>query len=135
LQRSLLEPSRAPRGLDPAVVDQVLAAMRRFCDAPLALERGEPRSPPLGRRAPAFTAEVDTALIELVRAARFGRAPEGLPQLHDDDGGLVAELGPSAPLIEISQRMVTAIDDVARALGDSARLARGQLEPHHDVRW
>lgn len=116
LQRSLLEPSRAPRGLDPGIADQVLAAMRRFCDAPLALERMESESSPLGPRAVVFAAEIDTALSQLVSAATVGRAPEAWPRLHDDQGGLAAELGAHPQLIEISQRMVTAIDDAARAL-------------------
>jgi uncharacterized membrane protein YccC len=116
LQRALIEPSLAPRGLDPGVAGEVLAAMRRFCDAPLALERTESQQPPLGPRAREFAATIDAALAQLVQAADLGRAPEALPRLHDDHGALVGELGPSAPLMQISRRMVTAIDDVARAL-------------------
>ncbi len=122
LQRSLLEPSRAPAGLDAGVVDEVLAAMRRFCDAPLALERTDSPVRPLGPRAGGFTANIDAALGQLARAARLGQAPEGLPRLRDDHGALTAELGDGPSLLQISRWMVTAIDDATRAL-DRLRVA------------
>ena len=39
LARSIAEPASSPAGLDPDIAAELLAAMRRFCDGPLALEQ------------------------------------------------------------------------------------------------
>jgi uncharacterized membrane protein YccC len=121
LARSIAEPESSRAGLDPDVAAGLLAAMRRFCDGPLALEQSldtaDART--VSSSGQTLVAELDAAMRTLADAARTVRvldwphAFEGLRAAHRT---LERELDANDPFQLQAGVMVAAVDDAAAAL-------------------
>jgi hypothetical protein len=136
LARSIGEPASSPAGLDPGIAAQLLAAMRRFCDGPLALEQSLDTTDEDAAKPATETliTELDSAMHALADAARAARAVEpavALERLHAAHGSAQCELGRDNELREQARVMVAAVDDAVAALRQLA--ARGERDPAQSV--
>jgi uncharacterized membrane protein YccC len=121
LARSIAEPASSPAALDPDVAAKLLAAMRRFCDGPLALEQAFDTADahaanPAGQ---ALVSELDSAMHALANAARAAPAVEptgAFERLHTAHGSAQRELAADDPLHVQVGVMVAAVDDAVAAL-------------------
>ncbi|MFZ0385005.1 MAG: FUSC family protein [Solirubrobacteraceae bacterium] len=124
LARSIAEPVGSPAGLDPDIAAQLLAAMRRFCDGPLALEQSldtadRQAANPAGHT---FLTELDHvmhALADGARTARTARTVEptgALERFYAAHDSAQRDLDPHDPLLVQARVMVAAVDDAGAAL-------------------
>jgi uncharacterized membrane protein YccC len=121
LARAIAEPAAFPAGLDPAVAAELLAAMRRFCDGPLALEQSldataAPAGNPVGQT---LVTELDSAMRALADAARSVRPVEptaAFERLHAAGRSAQHELDLDDPLQQQASVMVAAVDDAVAAM-------------------
>jgi uncharacterized membrane protein YccC len=121
LQRSVAEPASSPAGLSPDAATGVLAAMRRFCDGPLALEQSldTADTPAAARVGRTLVTELDAAMRALANAARADRAVESMAafeRLHAAGAFAHRELDADSPLQLQTEVMVAAVDDAVAAL-------------------
>jgi uncharacterized membrane protein YccC len=122
LARSIAEPMSSPTGLDHDLAAGLLAAMRRFCDGPLALEQSldtaDPRTVAPADRV--FATELDGAMRALADATRAVRAVEplaALQRLQAAHALAQRELDADDPLQQQARVMIAAVDDAFTALG------------------
>jgi uncharacterized membrane protein YccC len=128
LARSIAEPASSPAGLDPDIAAELLAAMRRFCDGPLALEQSLDSADAHGAEPATETlaTELDRAMRALADATRTARAVESavaLERLHAAHGSAQRELDADNELHMQAGVMVAAVDDAAAALRQLAARA------------
>ena len=121
LARAITEPAGSTAGLDLDVAATLLAAMRRFCDGPLALERSldvtaAPVGNPVGQT---LVTELDDAMRALADAARAVRPAEpttAFERLHAAHRCAQRELDPDDPLRLQVSVMVAAVDNAVAAM-------------------
>jgi uncharacterized membrane protein YccC len=135
LARSIAEPANSPAGLDPDIATRLLAAMRRFCDGPLALEqsRGTATAHAASPASQALVTALDSAMRALADAARANRALESMvafERLRAARASAQRGLDPDDPLQLQANVMVAAVDDAVAALRPLAdRPAPGSAQP------
>jgi uncharacterized membrane protein YccC len=125
LARATAEPAGFPAGLDPDVAAKLLAAMRRFCDGPLALEQSLDAtagrvSNPVGQT---LATELDSAMRAVADAARSVQPVAPTPafeRLRAARRAAQHELDPDDPLQLPASVMIAAVDDAVAALGELA---------------
>jgi uncharacterized membrane protein YccC len=126
LARSIAEPVSSPTGLDHDVAAGLLAAMRRFCDGPLALEQtldtADPRAVAPADRV--LVTELDGAMRALADATRAVPAVEpmaALQRLHAAQAVAQRQLDADDPLQQQASVMIAAVDDAVTALRQLVR--------------
>jgi uncharacterized membrane protein YccC len=130
LARSIAEPASSPAGLDPDIAARLLAAMRLFCDGPLALEQAldSVAAHAVNPASHTLVTELDGVMRTLADAARMARAGgplEGFKRLHAAYGSVQRELDADDPLQLQVGVMVAAVDDAVAALRESGSAAAG----------
>jgi uncharacterized membrane protein YccC len=119
LARSTAEPVSSPTGLDHDVAAELLAAMRRFCDGPLALEQSldtaDPRAVAPADRV--LVTELDGAMRALADATRAVRAVDTMTALQRLHGAQAQRALDAGDLLEQQASvMIAAVDDAFTAL-------------------
>lgn len=121
LDRAIAEPASSPDGLDPDVAAGLLAAMRRFCDGPLALEQALDNADahaadPAGQALVSDLDSVMHALADAARAAQPVEAKAAFERLHPAHGSAQPGGDADDPLQLQVGVMIAAVDDAAAAL-------------------
>ena len=125
VQRALEEPAGNRHGLGAPQATSVLASLRRFADAGLALEAYlEDADAPAPAETRTLAEHLDTAMAELARATRAHRVPGPLPQLRQTQQALSARVAATAPLAEETDRIVNSVLIIADVLSRSAQTGR-----------
>jgi uncharacterized membrane protein YccC len=125
VQRALDEPTRNRSGVGASQATSVLASLRRFADAGLALEAYlDDVDAPAPPETAQLAEQLDTALDELARATRAHQVPRPLPPLRQTQQVLSARVGPTAPLAEETDRIVNSVGVLADVLSRSGLTGR-----------